>query len=84
MKNQRIREWKYPYPWPERSRVIERYDLVQTASGDIGIVTSLMSDCTVRVDFVRRREGYKTNFSFYKPETLKIIQKSSSQTWVIQ
>ncbi|ACA59327.1 hypothetical protein Daud_0812 [Candidatus Desulforudis audaxviator MP104C] len=38
----------------------------------------------VRVDFVKKREGYKTNFSFYKPETLKIIQKSSSQTWVIQ
>lgn len=84
VKNQRIRDWKYPYPWSERSKVIERYDLVQTASGDIGIVTSLMSDCTVRVDFVKKREGYKTNFSFYKPETLTIIQKGSSQTWVIQ
>lgn len=84
VKNQRIKEWKYPHAWPERSKVIERYDLVQTASGDIGIVTSLMSDCTVRVDFVKKREGYKTNFSFYRPETLKIIQKSSSQTWVIQ
>lgn len=84
VKNQRIKQWKYPYPWSDRNRVIERYDLVQTASGDIGIVTSLMSDCTVRVDFIKKREGYKTNFSFYKPETLKIIQKSSSQTWVIQ
>ncbi|MQL51071.1 hypothetical protein GFC01_02050 [Desulfofundulus thermobenzoicus] len=84
VKNQRIRKWRYPYPWPERGRVIERYDLVKTQKGDIGIVTSLMSDCTVRVDFVRKREGYKTNFSFYKPEMLTIIQKGSSQTWVIQ
>lgn len=84
VKNQRIKEWKCPYPWPKRNRVIERYDLVRTQKGDIGIVTSIMSDCTVRVDFVRKREGYKTNFSFYRPEALKIIQKSSSQTWVIQ
>jgi len=84
MKNQRIKEWKYPHSWPERGRVIERYDLVKTQKGDIGIVTSLMSDCKVRVDFVKKREGYKTNFSFYRPETLTIIQKGSSQTWVIK
>ncbi|GAB6275320.1 MAG: hypothetical protein STSR0004_21850 [Peptococcaceae bacterium] len=82
VKNQRISEWKYLHSWPERNKVIERYDLVKSQKGDIGIVTSLMSDCTVRVDFIKNREGYKTNFSFYKPETLTIIQKGSSQTWV--
>lgn len=84
VKNQRIKEWKYSGLWPERDKVIERYDLVRTQKGDTGIVTSLMSDCTVRVDFVKEREGYKTNFSFYRPEALKIIQKGSSQTWVMQ
>lgn len=84
VKNQRIKEWEYPHPWPERAKVIERYDLVRTQKGGIGIVTSLMSDCTVRVDFIKKREGYKTNFSFYRPEALKIIQKGSSQTWAIQ
>lgn len=82
VKNQRIKQWKYPHPWPSRKKIIERYDLVQTASGDIGIVTSLMSNCTVRVDFVKKREGYKTNFSFCKPETLKSLQKAGSQTWI--
>ncbi|MDN5376648.1 MAG: hypothetical protein PWQ39_1689 [Thermacetogenium sp.] len=84
VKNQRIKEWKYPFPWPERTRVVERYDLVRTQKGDIGIVTSLMSDCTVRVDFVEKREGFKTNFSFYKPESLAILQKGGSQTWIIE
>ncbi|SMB97151.1 HNH endonuclease [Thermanaeromonas toyohensis ToBE] len=84
VKNQRIREWRYPHPWPDRRRVIERYDLVRTQKGGVGIVTSIMSDCTVRVDFVKKREGYKTDFSFYRPEALEIIQKGSSQTWVIQ
>lgn len=82
VKNQRIKEWKYPYPWPAREKVIERYDLAKTAKGEVGIVTSIMSDCTARVDFVKKREGYKANFSFYKPETLRIIQKRSSQTWI--
>lgn len=82
VKNQRIKKWEYGGSWPDRCRIIERYDLVKTNKGDIGIVTSIMSDCTVRVDFIKRREGYKTNFSFYKPETLTILQKASSQTWI--
>ena len=82
VKNQRIKEWKYPYPWPEQNKIIERYDLIKTQKGDIGIVTSLMSNCIARVDFIKKRTGYKTNFRFYRPETLEIIQKSSSQTWV--
>ncbi|HBQ28607.1 hypothetical protein HY02_08780 [Peptococcaceae bacterium SCADC1_2_3] len=66
IKNQRIKQWKYNKPWPERHKVIERYDLIKTQKGDIGIVTSLMSNCTARVDFIKKRTGYKTNFSFYK------------------
>jgi hypothetical protein len=53
-----------------------------TRREDIGIVTSLMSNYTARVDFVKEREEYKTNFSFYKPETLEILQKAGSQTWI--
>lgn len=83
IKNQRINAWRHNESWPNRHRVIERYDLVRTAKGDLAMVTSIMSNCTVRVDFIKKREGYKANFSFYKPATLKIIQKSSSQTWVI-
>jgi hypothetical protein len=82
VKNQRIGQWKYASPWPNRTQVIERYDLVKTSKGNTSIVTSLMSNGTVRVDFTKKREGYKTNFSFYKPNTLEIIQKASSQTWI--
>jgi 5-methylcytosine-specific restriction endonuclease McrA len=84
VKNQRIPEWAYTKPWPKRSEVIERSALVKTQRGDIGIVTSLMSNCTARVDYIKRRAGYKTNFSFCKPETLTQLQGKSSQTWVIQ
>jgi hypothetical protein len=82
VKNQRIAQWKHDGAWPARHRVIERYDLVRTKKGDIGIVTSLMSNCMIRVDFAKKREGRKTNFSFYKPDSLTILQKSSSQTWI--
>ena len=82
VKDQRISQWKYDGLWPARHRVIERYDLVRTSKGDIGIVTSLMSNCTARVDFTRKREGRKTNFSFYKPESLTILHKGGSQTWI--
>jgi hypothetical protein len=80
--NRRISQWKYNGPWAVRNKVIERYDLVRAKKGDIGIVTSLMSNCTVRVDFTRKREGRKANFSFYKPDSLTILQKNSSQTWI--
>ena len=83
VKNQRISSWRYPYSWPDRHSIIERYDLVRMSKGE-GIVTSLMSNCTARVDFSLKREGYKTNFSFYKPETLELLQKCSTQTWIIK
>jgi N6-L-threonylcarbamoyladenine synthase len=82
VKNQRIREWYYSGQWPVRHRVIERYDLVRTAKGDIGIVTSIMSNGTVRVDFIKERKDYMTGFSYYKPDNLVILQKASSQTWI--
>jgi len=84
IKNQRIGQWKYDGIWPGRHQVIERHDLVRTNKGDIGIVTSLMSNCTVRVDFAKKRQGRKANFSFYKPESLTILQKGSSQTWILE
>ena len=83
VKNQRIAQWKHDGSWPARHLVIERYDLVRTSKGDIGIATSLMSNCTVKVEFTKKREGRKANFSIYKPETLTILQKSSSQTWIL-
>jgi hypothetical protein len=82
IKNQRIRQWKFYEVWPDRHHAIERYDLVRTNKNDIGIVTSIMSNCSARVDFTEKREGYKTNFSFYKPETLAILQKASTQMWI--
>ncbi|HUW65798.1 MAG TPA: RNA-guided endonuclease IscB [Spirochaetia bacterium] len=83
VKNQQIGQWKYNGSWPARNKVIERYDLVRTSKGDIGIVTSIMSNCTVKVEFTKKRAGRKANFSMYKPDTLTILQKTSSQTWVI-
>lgn len=82
VKNQRIEQWKYQGKWPDRNKIMERYDLVETKEGHKAIVTSIMSNCTVRIDFIQKREGYKTNFTFRKPEELKIIQKASSQTWI--
>ncbi len=82
VKNQRIRQWEYSGLWPNRSRMIERYDLVKTGKGDIGIVTSIKSDCSAKVEFVKKRDGRAVNYSQYKPETLAIIQKASTQTWV--
>jgi len=73
VKNQRIAEWKYQGPWPALNKVIERYDLVRTSKGDIWIVTFIMSNCTIRVDFIKKRAGRKANFSFYKPERLVIL-----------
>jgi len=68
IKNQRITTWKYPYPWPDRNKVFERYDTVKTSSGALGIITSLMSNGTVRVDFFKKRTGY--GFRARKPRNL--------------
>ncbi len=84
VKNQRIEKWKYTGEWPSRWSILERYDLVRTNKGDVGIVTALNSNKTARVDFVEKHEDRKVNHSFYKPENLTILQKRSSQTWIQQ
>jgi len=80
IKNPRI--FPHEGPWPNPWRCFERYDIVQTAQGLWGIVTAIMSNTTVRVDFFHPPAHRKTKFSAYKPESLTLIQKHSSQTWI--
>jgi len=82
VKNQRIAQWKHAGVWPARNKVIERYDLVRTSKGDVGIVTSIKSNCMVKVEFTVKRKGFAVNYSQYKAESLTLLQKASSQTWV--
>jgi len=58
VKNQRIGQWKYDGIWPARHQVIERYDLVRTNKGDIGIVTSF-------------RRGFWNNFRLSSPPEVR-------------
>jgi len=82
IKNPRIPAWRLHMPWPSRFQLLERHDCVSVDGQGLGIITSIKSNATVRVDFFTPRPGRKTQYGSYAPSRVHLVQKGSSQTWV--